>query len=260
MSAPLDLNYKKYGETGSSIIILHGFLGSLDNWHTIASDWSSKGNTVYSVDQRNHGKSPHSTKHSIELMASDLFHFIKVNQIQKPIVIGHSMGGKVAMQLALNHPLLLEKLIVIDIAPRAYNHGAHDDVFRAIFSVELNTISNRKQAEEAMLPYLGDFGTRQFILKNLERTTNGFAWKFNIQTLHQEYDEAIKSIESVKHSDLPTMFIKGSQSLYIQEFDMLNIQELFPKATLIEIANAGHWVHADQPKALTNIVMKFISN
>ena len=258
MSTALELNYKKYGDSGPSIIILHGFLGSLDNWHTIAAEWGSMGYTVYTVDQRNHGKSPHSTMHSIELMASDLFHFIKVHQILKPIILGHSMGGKVAMQITLNHPLLVEKLIVVDIAPRAYKPGAHDAVFKAIFAVDLALITNRKEAEAAMMPYLGDFGTRQFILKSLERTPNGFEWKFNIQTLYDEYDEAIKGISSAKQSFVPTLFIKGSQSLYIQDTDIHEIKELFPNSIISEISNAGHWVHADQPKLLTELVKKFL--
>jgi pimeloyl-ACP methyl ester carboxylesterase len=254
----LSLHFRKYGDTGPSLIILHGFLGSLDNWHTLATQWSQNGLTVYSLDLRNHGKSPHTKDHSIDLMADDLFHFIREHQLDQVILLGHSMGGKVAMQCAIDHTELIKLLIVSDIAPRAYSRGAHDAVFQAIFHVALENIQNRKQAEEAMTPFLGDFGTRQFILKSLEREGDSFRWKFNIQTLYDTYDEAIRQISSDHPVLIPTHFIRGDQSLYIRDEDRKEILALFPNATLTTIKSAGHWIHADQPQAFFEEILHTI--
>ncbi len=254
----LTLNFKKYGESGEPILILHGFLGSLDNWHSLATEWSKNGFTVYAIDLRNHGKSPHTQSHSITLMADDILHFTDQHDLRKINLLGHSMGGKVAMQFALQYPDKINKLIVVDIAPKAYQHGAHDAVFEAIFHVKLGQITSRKEAETAMLPYLGDFGTRQFILKSLDRTESGFQWKFNIDLLHREYEQAIAAISNHQSVDIPTMFVRGGQSLYVKEEDLPGIKQLFPQSDLVTISNAGHWVHADQPKEFTSCVLEFL--
>jgi esterase len=255
----LELNFKEYGEGENNLIVLHGFLGSLDNWHTLATEWGKAGLHVYTLDLRNHGKSPHTEHHSIQLMVDDLNDFMFQHHIGSATILGHSMGGKVAMLFALQYPGLCTKLIVSDMAPKAYKPG-HDDVFDAIFQVSLDKITTRKEAEEAMKPFLGDFGTRQFVLKSLERTEEGkYEWKFNLKTLFQDYDEIIKSIEIKTTYDNPALFVKGELSAYIKEEDMEKIYQLFPSATLESIGGAGHWIHADKPKEFFETVLNFVN-
>lgn len=256
----LGLNFKEYGSGDNNLIVLHGFLGSLDNWHTLATEWGNSGLHVYTLDLRNHGRSPHTEEHTLQLMVDDINDFMFEHHIDQTAVLGHSMGGKVAMLFALQYPTLCTKLIVADMAPRAYKPG-HDDVFDAIFQVSLDQITSRKEAEEAMKPYLGDFGTRQFILKSLERTEEGtYQWKFNLKTLFQDYNEITKAIEINTTYDSPTLFVKGEVSGYIKETDLPRIHELFPSATVTIVPAAGHWIHADQPAAFSKIVMDFVNS
>lgn len=253
----MQLHYKEYG-SGKPLIILHGFLGSLDNWHTLATRFG-KSFRVYAIDQRNHGKTRHSTEHSIALMVADLLEFVKEHKLSSISIIGHSMGGKVAMQFALDNPALVENLIVVDIAPKQYEAG-HEDVFKALFAVKLNQITSRKDAEDAMLPYLPDFGTRQFLLKNLERKMDGsFQWKMNISVLHENYEDMGHEIICKQAFLGRTLFIKGEKSDYILKSDETAIKTLFPNSTLVTIAGAGHWVHAENPDDFYATVLKFIS-
>lgn len=253
------LHYKEYGDpNGIPLIIIHGFLGSLDNWHTLATRWAKQGMYVLALDMRNHGKSPHTATHSVPEMSEDVRILMYEKQIQNAVVLGHSMGGKVAMHLALHHPNLVLKLIVVDIAPKKYRSGAHDDVFNAIKNVNLTGISTRKEAEQAMMPYLGDFGTRQFILKSLEREGETFRWKFNIEVLMSAYNEVIDEIKPGNTFNGDVLFIKGALSLYIKPEDELLIKQLFPKAKIQTIEGAGHWLHADKPDATFEALRNFV--
>jgi esterase len=256
----LELNFKEYGSGPKNLIVLHGFLGSLDNWHTLATEWGNNGLHVYSLDMRNHGKSPHTEEHTLQLMVDDVNDFMFQHHIDEAAVLGHSMGGKVAMLFALQYPSICTRLIVADMAPRAYKPG-HDDVFDAIFQVSLDKINTRKEAEEAMKPFLGDFGTRQFILKSLERTAEGqYDWKFNLKTLFQDYNEIIKEIDIKTTYDNPSLFIKGEVSGYIKTEDQVRILELFPAARFETVAAAGHWIHADQPAVFSKLVYDFVNS
>jgi len=252
----MHLHFKQYGQ-GSPLLILHGFMGTLDNWHSLANQFGNT-NLVYALDQRNHGKSAHSSRHTLALMVADVKLFIDTHQLQKVSIIGHSMGGKVAMQFALDYPNLVDKLIVVDIAPKQYQRG-HDDVFKAIFSVDLVQIETRKQAEQMMEKYLPDFGTRQFLLKNLDRREDGtYAWKMNLQTLHADYDEIIKAVVSNGKFFGETLIIKGGNSRYITQEDEADFEELFPNNEIITIPGAGHWVHAEAPQAFFEAVTNFL--
>lgn len=254
----LQLNFKKYGQ-GKPLIILHGFLGSLDNWHTIANEFGKSGFEVFTIDLRNHGRSPHTFLHSIPLMADDLNDFMEQQNLSSANIIGHSMGGKVAMQFALSYQKKVDKLIVVDIAPREYTRG-HDDVFAAIKNIELGQIQTRKEAEEKMFPYLTDLSTRQFILKNLERSEEGnYHWKFNFETLYREYENMLVEINSVQTFNGKTLFIKGSNSNYIQEKDRNDIEKIFPNVIIKSIEKSGHWVHADNPKEFFETVINFLN-
>lgn len=255
----IELNYKEYGEGENNLIVLHGFLGSLDNWHTLATEWSKQGLHVYTPDQRNHGRSPHTAHHSIQLMVDDLYGFMQQHHITSAAILGHSMGGKVAMQFALNHPGMTDKLIVADMAPRAYRGGAHDDVFAAINNVDLSKAQLRKDVEQAMAQHLGDPGTRQFVMKSLDRVDEGhYKWKFNIDVLQRDYKDVISGVESDHSFNKPALFIRGGNSLYVQEKDLPLIAQLFPQYQLETIEDSGHWLHADKPKAFFEKVLEFI--
>lgn len=255
----IELNYKEYGTGTNNLIILHGFLGSLDNWHTLATEWSKQGLHVYAIDQRNHGRSPHTEHHSLALMVNDLEDFMQQHQITSSIILGHSMGGKVAMQFALDYPDRVEKLIVADMAPRAYRGGAHDDVFAAINNVDLSQAQLRKDVEQAMAVHLGDAGTRQFVMKSLDRVDEGrYQWKFNIDVLQRDYQDVISQVEGTTPFSKPALFIKGSNSLYVQDKDLPLIGQLFPAYQLKTIEDAGHWLHADKPKEFFEQVLTFI--
>lgn len=253
----MQLNFKKLG-SGDTLIILHGFMGSLDNWQSLANEFA-KSFEVYLIDARNHGKSPHTATHSIAEMVEDLFDFMHQQHISKAHIIGHSMGGKVAMQFAVNYPNCVNKLVVADIAAKKYGRG-HDDVFEALYAIDLKKIQARKQAEEAMLPHVSEFGTRQFLLKNLERLENGnYQWKMNLDVLYRDYDEITNEVSSNNRVHIPILFLKGELSRYIKSEDWEQIQSIFPMAELSEISKAGHWLHADNPKEFYEKVMVFLS-
>ena len=253
----MKLNHKIYGQGDVPLVILHGFMGSLDNWHTLANRFGEFGKVI-SVDQRNHGKSPHLNAHSIPLMVSDLKNFLAEHHLQKIHLLGHSMGGKVAMQFALDYPDMVDKLIVVDIAPRVYKRG-HDDVFDAIYAIDLKSIQSRKEAEMAMEKFMPDFGTRQFLLKNLDRRDDGsYHWKMNLPILHTYYEEIIQEVGSNRKFLNPTLVIKGGNSNYIKEKDEPDFLNLFPNYELISIPNAGHWVHAEQAETFYLTVKHFL--
>lgn len=233
-------------------------MGTADNWHTLAQKFSAH-RQVVTIDLRNHGRSPHSEEFSISVMADDILQVMQELDIPNCLLLGHSMGGKIAMHLALNHPEQVSKLLVADIAPRAYHRG-HDDVFDALFAVDLPNLKTRKEAEEAMLPFVPDFGVRQFLLKNLARNEDGsFYWKMNLSVLHTKYEEIIVQINHPLTYTKPALFIRGGNSNYIRDKDIDDIHRLFPVAALITIPQAGHWLHAEQPALFFEAVTAFIS-
>ena len=178
----MELNFKKLG-AGEPLIILHGLFGSLDNWMTLAKQWS-KSFEVYLVDQRNHGQSPHSIEFSFELMAADLMELIQAEKINNPIILGHSMGGKTAMEFAIRHPELVKQLIVVDIAPVKYEVH-HYTIIDALKNVPLNEIGSRKEAEVFLAEKISEFGIRQFLLKNLYWIEKDkLAWRFNLDVIN----------------------------------------------------------------------------
>lgn len=255
----ITLHYKEYGSGNNYLLILHGFLGSLDNWHSLAAEWGRQGLHVFAIDQRNHGRSPHTDTHTIDDMVQDLAGFMKQHTIGRANVLGHSMGGKVAMQFALTYPGSVNRLIVADMAPRAYRPGAHDDVFRAINHVDLSTALLRKDVDEAMSRYLGDHGTRQFVMKSLDRVEEGrYRWKFNLPVLQRDYGHIIGEVDSGRPFEGPTLFIRGAQSLYVQEKDRDLIGRLFTDYRIETIEGAGHWLHAEKPAVFSEKVMDFI--
>ena len=254
----MTLNYKSFGE-GYPIIILHGLFGTLDNWQTIAKKLADD-YTVYIVDQRNHGRSPHDAIFNYEVMADDLQAFMESQWIYEAHIIGHSMGGKTAMQFALNYPDLVNRLVVVDIAPKGYE-GGHQAIFEALFSLDLAKISNRKEADKLLSSKIGEFGVRQFLLKNLTRNKEGgYQWKMNLPVIYQNYTKILSAIEQEDGFSQPTLFIKGENSNYIKETDWPLIRKIFPSAELATVKQAGHWVHAEAPNELLNFVKGFFNS
>ena len=253
----MELNYKTFGQ-GDPLIILHGLFGTLDNWQTLGKRWAED-YSVYMLDQRNHGRSPHFPNISYPVMAEDIRQFLEANWIHETNLLGHSMGGKTAMQLALHYPDLVNKLVVVDILPKAYPPG-HKDIFDAMLSLDLERTASRQEADVHLANKIPEPGVRQFLLKNLSRNKEGgFRWKMNLPVLHNHYEAILASLEGEYTFEGPTLFIKGEHSPYIHEFDMTLAMEFFPNARLETVRGAGHWVHADQPDELFRLVSDFLA-
>jgi pimeloyl-ACP methyl ester carboxylesterase len=251
----MQLNFKKIG-SGQPLVILHGLFGSADNWYSISRELDQEF-TMYLVDQRNHGDSPHDDEWNYTAMAEDLKELLDDQGLAKVFLMGHSMGGKVAMTFAVNHPERVERLIVADISPRYYPTH-HDVIIDGLQSIDILTLKSRKEADDAMALHIPDLGTRQFLLKSLGRNAAGFIWKINLPVI-------IKNIEEIgmalKEGDIyrgPTLFLAGAKSNYIQETDFPIILAHFPAYEYHQIANAGHWLHAEQPQAVVAEMRKFL--
>jgi esterase len=258
----MDLNFKEFG-AGEPLVILHGLFGTLDNWQTIARQLAEDF-TVYIVDLPNHGRSPH-TKGEFDYseMSDALAEFLTKNWIHETRLIGHSMGGKLAMQLALNQPDLIKKLAIIDIAPKKYS-GGHGNIFKALFALDLKTLTDRKEAEQFLTEHLPEegAGTIQFLLKNLSRRAEneggGFEWKMNLNLLFANYPRILDELEGNTPCRKPTLFIRGGNSNYIKDSDFDLISKLFPNSAILTIEGAGHWVHAEKPKELLQALKNFM--
>ena len=257
----MTLHYRMLGEQAGpntlSIIILHGVFGTSDNWQSFGKAISDH-YRVYLIDQRNHGQSPHSEEFNYQVMADDLKEFVEEQQLDRPVIIGHSMGGKAAMFFAVRYPELLSKLIVVDIAPRSYPVH-HQAVLAALGAVAIDKIESRQEAEAQMEPYVAEAGIRQFLLKNLKRTDTGFGWKLNLPVIRDNIEAIGVAVPKDTSFTKPTLFIRGEQSDYVQEGDEELIERIFPAARIVTISGAGHWVHAEQPQALLDSINAFLS-
>lgn len=254
----MELNYKELGD-GQDLIVLHGLFGSLDNWLSLGKEWANN-YKVWLIDQRNHGKSEHSDVHSYEAMAQDLADFVEERQLQSPIILGHSMGGKTAMEFAVKNPQKLSKLIVVDIAPVKYQVH-HYSILEALNAVDPSKIQSRNEAEEQLKEWISDIGIRQFLLKNLDRKKDGsYEWKFNLKVLEREILPISEWSISQGSYEGPTLFVKGELSNYILPEYALEISEKFPHYELEEIQGAGHWVHAEKPKEFMQVINDFMKD
>ncbi|MFT4664508.1 MAG: esterase [Polaribacter sp.] len=253
----MSLKYKSFG-SGEPVIILHGLFGTLDNWQTMAKRLAENF-TVFIIDQRNHGKSPHMDDISYPLMAEDLRIFMEDHWMYDAHIIGHSMGGKTAMQFALDNPDMVNKLVVVDIAPKAYV-GNHELIFEALFDVPLDTLKSRSEAAKVLEAKMGnDSGTIQFLLKNLTRNQEGqYNWKMNLPVLFKDYENILAAVNGEEIFDKEALFIKGGKSNYILPEDIEEIRLLFPEAKFEEVAKSGHWVHAEAPEALYQLMISFL--
>jgi esterase len=249
------LNYKEYG-SGEPVIILHGFLGMLDNWHSFAKKLSES-YRVITVDQRNHGRSFHSDDFDYKIMSQDLYQFIETLELDSVKLIGHSMGGKTVMKLLSEHSSLVDKAVIVDIAPKQYN-GGHEAILEALSALDLTTIDKRSEAQDILTEKLGNPSVVQFLLKNLNRNPDqSYEWKANVKLLHEKYKEVSAEIKFDTPCEVPTLFIKGSNSNYITDDDRSDIEAVFNHSQIIEIEGAGHWVHAEKPVELLGEVTHF---
>ena len=254
------LHYLDQGQ-GRPLVILHGLFGTLDNWQTLVRRWATEaGLRVISVDLRNHGRSFQSPEHSYSLMAQDVLALLDHLQLGgDTTLLGHSMGGKVAMRLALDHPERLARLVVIDISPRFSDMNHQDEVLAGLHAVNLATLTSRQEADAALTPHIPNLGTRQFLLKNLyRRDDNSFAWRINLPVLTAELRALGESIGGERPFLKPALFIRGGSSDYITTEDKLHlIPALFPNSEVATVLDAGHWVHAEKPEEVFGLVRAF---
>jgi esterase len=254
-SGSVQLHFKESGQ-GRAVILLHGLFGSSDNWHHIALKLSESFH-IFALDQRNHGQSPHSDEMNYPLMAADVDGFMAARGIESAFVIGHSMGGKTAMQFALQFPQRVEKLIVSDMAPRTYA-PAHDKIFAALLALNLKSFSTRLQIEDALAPEIPNLVLRRFLLKNLGRDADGkFIWKINLRGLSENYPKLGEPVSASAPFVKPALFIRGGKSNYLKPEDELRIRELFPQSEIQTIAASGHWIHADAPDDFLWLALEF---
>ena len=243
---------------GRPFIILHGFLGMSDNWKTLGQKFSESGFQVHLVDQRNHGKSFHNDTFNYEVLVEDLKRYCTAHNLEDFVLLGHSMGGKTAMLFSTQYPELLSKLLVADISPRFYPVH-HDTILNGLSAMDFEKIKSRGEAEDILSRYVSDFGTRQFLLKNLYWIEKGkLALRMNLEVLRNEVAEIGEPLPSQARFEKETLFLRGDRSEYIGLEDETIILNHFPKAKIVTIANAGHWLHAENPTDFFDAVMEFV--
>lgn len=253
----MKLFFRQSGQ-GQPLIILHGLLGSSDNWFTLAKKFSES-YSVYLIDQRNHGQSPHSDEFDYKVMTEDLEEFIHDNGIQKPHIIGHSMGGKTAMNFAVKNPDQVDKLIIVDIVPKTY-FVKHDSLIDGMEAIPLASITNRTEAESILSEYEDDQAVRQFLLKNLSRDGNGkFFWKVNLPVLSKNLQLIGADLQYEGIFGKPSLFVYGKKSDYFKPGDDKLIQNRFTKAKFVTL-DTGHWVQAEKPQEFAEVVLQFLNS
>jgi esterase len=250
----MKLHYRELGE-GKPLVILHGLFGYSDNWQTHAKKLAEYYRVIL-VDLRNHGHSDWAEETSYELMAQDVYELCRELQLNNFILLGHSMGGKVAMHFAQQHEDLLEKLVIVDIGMKAYPMH-HEHILAGIHSVDLTNITARSQAEAQMSVHIESEGVKQFLLKNLYWKEKGnLAWRMNVEVLEREMPNILAAVPDLSVS-IPTLFIRGALSNYILDEDITDIEDVFIDSEVVTIENAGHWVHAEAPSEFLDTLLSF---
>jgi pimeloyl-ACP methyl ester carboxylesterase len=250
--------YSKIEGEGNPFLILHGFLGMSDNWKTLGLEFSKLGYQVHMLDLRNHGRSFQSSEFNYELMAQDVKDYCDKNSLRNIILLGHSMGGKVAMDVACEWSNLVDKLIVADIGVKHYPPH-HQTIIEGLLSIDFSLKPSRSEIDEKLSIYINDYGTRQFLLKSLYWKTPGqLDYRFNINNLSINIDEIGKELSKDKSFEKETLFLRGEKSNYILDEDVSQIKKHFPKMILNTVSNAGHWLHAENPKDFYDNVIKYL--
>ncbi|MBO0591878.1 alpha/beta fold hydrolase [Cellulophaga sp. E16_2] len=246
--------------SGKPLLILHGFLGMSDNWKSLGNQYSENGFEVHLLDQRNHGKSFQSDSFNYDLLVEDLHFYMDHHQIKSAFILGHSMGGKTAMLFACTYPEKVEKLIIADIAPKYYPPH-HQEIINALNAIQLSILTSRTEADIALKKYIRDSGTRQFLLKNLYWKEKGVLdFRFNLKVLSKKMEEVGENINNTASYSGPTLFLRGDKSEYIVLEDFAEIKRHFPNAQIKNIENAGHWLHAENPKQFFDYSFEFMNS
>ncbi len=268
---PVRLNFRKSG-SGPTFVILHGLYGASDNWISIAKKLEEQF-TVYVPDLRNHGHSPHTTTHTFQDMTNDLYCFFDDHSITNATILGHSMGGKLAMMFAAEYPELVNCLIVADIAPKSYNSVnqtfksvmQHELILELMDELNLVAVGSRKEIDQFLSEKLRDPSLRQFLIKNIHRNKDGyFEWKINVPVLKYAFRSITSEVDSEWFADrqpilnYPVTFVRGMNSDYITDGDIPAIKKIYPDAKIIDISDAGHWLHAEQPEKFIDAILSAI--
>ena len=251
----MKLHYKKFGQ-GQPLLILHGLFGSADNWQTLAKKFSEY-YTVYLIDQRNHGHSPHEENINYDLMADDLNELIENENLNDITLLGHSMGGKTVMRFSQKYPSSISKLIIVDIGRKEYPMH-HDKIIQGLSAIDLNIIRSRNGAREILSNYVVEESLLQFLLKNLYWIEKGqLAWRMNLPVIVKNMKMILAKIPA-EIVLTPTLFLKGEKSNYIEESDFNDLMYYFPNSEIETIYNAGHWLHAENPIDFYQLTMDFL--
>lgn len=258
---PMKLHYRKYGK-GRPLIILHGVFGISDNWVTFGKRIAELGYEVYILDQRNHGRSPHHYAFNYYAMTEDLVEFMEQHEIESPIILGHSMGGKVAMRYTLENPRDVSALIVVDTSMRTYvSHTHHRGLIDAMKSIDFSKVKSRKEVETQLEGSIPSRRIRQFLMKNLFWKEKGLlGWRINLDVIDLNLDAMYDGVFFSTIYNKPSLFVRGGQSDYIIEEDIPDLKKNFPNMDLATIEEGTHWVHADAPEEFYNIVSGFLAN
>jgi esterase len=253
----MNLHFEVVGE-GRPVVILHGLLGSADNWRSMSRRLGAH-YQVFAVDLRNHGRSPHSDVLDYDVMAADVWEFIEQQALRHIMLLGHSMGGKVAMQFAVDHPEQVDRLIVADTAPKAYEPSQRY-LLKAMRSLDLSRYKSFADVGAALAPEVSSESLRQFLIKNLARDEDGhLRWKMHLEAIDRNYDKLLGGLAVERSFNKPTLFIRGGRSNYIEDDDALLIRQMFPQAEIVTLPEAGHWVHVDQPEEFFQTVLNFLN-
>ncbi len=241
---------------GQPLLIVHGLFGMSDNWQGLGKQFADF-YEVHLIDQRNHGRSPHSAVFNYKVLVDDLVKYIKDHKLKNVLLMGHSLGGKTVMELAVQHPDLVQKLIVVDISPKAYPVH-HNKIIEGLQSLEFIELKSRGEADRKLTEHIVDAGVRQFLLKSLYWVEKGqLAFRFNLESIAKQIKEVGKALADKLEYDGPCLFVDGATSGYIVDEDEDLILEHFPEAEIVTISDAGHWVHAEQPKRFFDEVLRF---
>jgi len=250
--------HSKIEGSGKPFVIMHGFLGMSDNWKTLGTQFAENGFEVHMLDLRNHGRSIHSEEFNYQLMVDDVVQYCKEKNLENIYLLGHSMGGKVAMFTATQFPDLVEKLIVADIGVKYYKPH-HDEILAGLSAVDFTEKPSRSDVEEILTPFIPDFGTRQFLMKSLYWKEPGqLDFRFNLKAFVNNKDMIGDALEAGAVFEKPTLFLKGANSNYILDSDNAEILNHFPNASIEIIEKAGHWLHAENPTDFFDKTIEFL--
>ena len=255
----MNLYYETFGDKGSAVLILHGLFGASANWRTVAKRLGSQ-HRVYVVDQRNHGRSPHAPGMTYDHLARDAMEFLDARDLNRATVIGHSMGGKAAMKLALLYPERVEGLVAVDIAPGAQSPAGARPALDALLEIDPSGAATRASVESRLAEFLPDTRLRKFMLTNLTRNCDGsYRWRVNVHAIATDFETISGPLEARSVYEGPALFVRGGTSEYVRDSDRNTIRRLFPAADIVTIPGAGHWLHADRPDAFVALVLHFLS-